>query len=221
MQDKNQDKLTELNSEQKIYVPGEPHDKSRRHFALASSAVLLTVASRPVLANTTICKTPSGFLSANLSHHGKTDYSNGCSPGYWKSRTDWPSPYTCGTLKNSPYCNSWDSWKDGESTTTKCKDTYSCTGKLSNYAYYKKDGKTYAYSLMQVLWMDGSQDPYQFGAHMCAALLNARKGWTPCLPEQKIKDMWYACDHNGYYEPTAGVKWYPADCVNYLKSTMS
>ena len=224
MQDNNQDSTSGLSAEQSVEDANAPRNKSRRQFALAGSAVLLTVASRPVLANTAVCKSPSGFLSGNLSQHGTVKYSNGLTPGYWKNHYgygDWPSPYVCGTLKDSKYCNSTDSWIDGESTTTKCKDQFHTTSKCLKYATYTKDGHTYAYSLMQVMWMGGTTDTYEFGAHMCAALLNAQKGLTSCLTVQNVKDMWNECDQKGYYEPTAGVKWYPDQCVTYLKSTMS
>jgi len=210
-----------------------PHDESRRRFGKAGlavgSAIILTVASRPVLANT-VCKTPSGFISGNLSQHGNPPLSQGLTPDYWKNRYGysdaWPSPYQCGTLKGTTH-NSWDSWKnDG----TRVSSVFSCARSCSQYAgylvtsYNRKTGATTTkvepYSLMQVLWL-GSKDTYQFGAHMCAALLNAQRGWTGCLTVQAVKDMWNECDQKGYYEPTAGVKWYPQDCVDYLKSTMS
>jgi hypothetical protein len=218
--------------------PGDaPDSESRRKFGKAGlavgSAVILTVASRPVLANT-MCKTPSGFVSGNVSQHGAPPPSQGLTPGYWKNHygtNAWPS-YKCGTLKGTT-CNSWDSWNnDG----TKVANTYtggvfSCKGSCKSYAgytvtSYNKTTKRYTtkvepYSLMQVLWMGGSMDKYEFGAHMCAALLNAQDNRTNCLSVQAVKNMWNECDQKGYYEPTAGVKWYPQDCVTYLKSTMS
>jgi len=221
-------------------LPGDaPDSESRRKFGKAGlavgSAVILTVASRPVLANYgAMCKTPSGFISGNVSQHGNPPPSQGLTPGYWKNHYgtgDWPSPYKCGTLKGTR-CSNWDSWNnDG---TRVCTDytggVFRCKSYCSSYATYtvssysKKTGyktTTQPYSLMQMLWMGGSMDQYEFGAHMCAALLNAQHGYTDCLSVQAVKDMWNECDQKGYYEPTAGVKWYPQDCVAYLKSTMS
>ncbi len=46
-------------------------DSSRRRFTksgLAATGVILTLASRPVLANA-VCKSPSGYASANTSSH--------------------------------------------------------------------------------------------------------------------------------------------------------
>ena len=73
---------------------------------------------------------------------------------------------------------------------------------------------------MQVLWLGGRGDPYQLGAHIVAALLNAQKGWTPVLTVAQVKNIFNEWNDKGYFEPTAGIKWYAADIVYYLKSTM-
>lgn len=88
-------------------------NESRRRFGksgLAVSGVLATLASRPVL-GCEVCKSPSGFLSGNLSTHGKPPLCEGRSPGYWKTHTNWPvanrktckfsSVFTC--RRGSPY----------------------------------------------------------------------------------------------------------------------
>lgn len=90
-----------------------PKNASRRRFGksgLAASGVLITLASRPVL-GTEVCKSPSGFLSGNLSTHGPAPICKGRSPGYWKNHTKWPIPnrttckfssvFTC--PRGSPY----------------------------------------------------------------------------------------------------------------------
>jgi hypothetical protein len=90
-----------------------PKSASRRRFGksgLAASGVLITLASRPVL-GTEVCKSPSGFLSGNLSTHGPAPICQGRSPGYWKNHTKWPisnrttckfsSVFTC--PRGSPY----------------------------------------------------------------------------------------------------------------------
>jgi hypothetical protein len=236
MQEKNTDHAKGVAPGQ---LGGAPDNESRRKFGKAGlavgSAVILTVASRPVLANYgAMCKTPSGFVSGNLSQHGSPPPSQGLTPGYWKTHYTtgaWPTPYKYGSLKSTT-CNSWDSWNnDG---TRVCNDyaggVFKCKNHCKSYlgytvtSYSRKTGyktTTQPYSLMQMLWMTGNMDQYQFGAHMCAALLNAQYGYTDCLSVQAVKDMWNECDQNGYYEPTAGVKWYTQDCVDYLKSTMS
>lgn len=72
---------------------GEPVNIARRRIGksgLAISGVLATLASRPVFG--VVSKSPSGFLSGNLSTHGTPSVSAGRSPGYWKTHTHWPIP---------------------------------------------------------------------------------------------------------------------------------
>jgi len=69
-------------------------NESRRRFGksgLAATGVLATLASRPVL-GCDVCKSPSGFLSGNLSRNDKPQVCAGRSPGYWKNKTSWPIP---------------------------------------------------------------------------------------------------------------------------------
>lgn len=89
-------------------------NESRRRFGksgLAATGVLATLASRPVL-GCEVCKSPSGFLSGNLSKkNNKPVTCAGRSPGYWKNKTSWPisnrstakfsSVFTCSP--SSPY----------------------------------------------------------------------------------------------------------------------
>jgi hypothetical protein len=89
---------------------------------------------------------------------------------------------------------------------------FSCAGRGSGLA---------PFSMMQVLLLGGNGDPHQLGAHCVAALLNARKGWTTVLTEAQIRNMFNEYDTNGFFVPTADVKWYPADIVAYLKTTMT
>ena len=94
--------------------------------------------------------------------------------------------------------------------------------KFSNVFDCQKSGSSYAeFTMMQVIWLKGNQDSYQLGAHLVAALLNARMGLTPILPEPQIINIFHEWDRRGYFEPTAGVKWYASDIVAYLQSTLS
>jgi hypothetical protein len=58
------------------------------------------------------------------------------------------------------------------------------------------------------------------GRYMVAALLNARSGRTPVLDETAVRTMWNDLVNQGYYEPTAGIKWTGAEIIAYLQSTM-
>lgn len=186
-------------------------DESRRRFSrsgLAVSGVLLTLASRPALAGQ--CLSPSGFQSGNVSHHGTPITCSGRTPGYWGTHPEeWPSPYDPGKCKgdNPGECMKSKNWEDG----TKFSAVFNCSGHGNIYA--KK-------SMMQVILSGGGDDPQQLGGHIVSALLNAKKGWTPVLTETQVIGMFNEWNQNGYFEPTAGVKWYAEDIVTYLKSTM-
>lgn len=189
-------------------------DESRRRFTksgLAVSGVLLTLASRSALGGDFVCKSPSGFLSGNVSAHGKPQTCSGRTPGYWgRNRpAQWPSPYLPGQCNSSSgnSCTNVSEWSGG----TEFSSVFNCSG---NGSIYKN------YSMMQVIWLGGGGDPHQLGAHIVSALLNARMGWTPVLTETQVKNIFNEWNLKGYFEPTAGVKWYAADIVYYLKTTM-
>ncbi|MEN6586000.1 MAG: hypothetical protein ABFE02_08170 [Sulfuricella sp.] len=203
-------------------------DESRRGFTksgLAASGVLLTLASRPVLA--CVCKSPSGFLSGNVSTHGTPQTCSGRTPGYWGTHPQqWPSPFLPGDCKHGTSGTHVSDWSGG----TRFSTEFNCSGNGSIYVAYQEEHKdskrsktTYqssVYSMMQVIWLGGGGDPYQLGAHIVAALLNAVKGLTPTLTEAQVINIFNEWNLHGYFEPTAGVKWYEADIVDYLKSTM-
>lgn len=186
-------------------------DDSRRRFTksgLAASGVILTLASRPVLGQWA-CQSPSGFQSGNVSPHGTPPQCHGLTPGYWGTRGNrWQLPYDPGTCKSGTNCKGMGDWSNG----TLFSAAFNCSGYAAGY-----DG----YSMMQVIWMNGHQDRYQLGAHIVAALLNAKSGMTPVLSEQAVKDMFNEWAAKGYYEPTAGVQWSAEDIVTYLKTTMT
>lgn len=89
--------------------PANPAPARRRLLqgALAAAPVLLTVASKPVLAGQ-MCA-PSGFASGNVSTSDQPTACNGWSPGYWKAKpgTQWPSPYSPGQKFHSVFAGSY------------------------------------------------------------------------------------------------------------------
>lgn len=184
---------------------------SRRRFTksgLAASGVILTLASRPVLANLGVCKSPSGYLSGNVSAQGDPLYCDGRSPEHWMSNPQSWSGYEPGTKRaptgSSQSANQLKEWVGG----TKFEDAFGSS-------YFNE------YSMMQVLWMK-DQDPYQIGGHCVAALLNAAAGFTPpsALDEAKVINMFLEWE-TGVFHPTAGVDWDGNDIVHYIQSTFS
>lgn len=197
--------------------PLELVDDSRRNFTksgLVASGVLFTLSSQPVLGQV-VCQSPSAMLSGNLSTQGTPVTCSGLTPGYWGTNTTtshrWPSPYKTGSCTNPSHPLNYTSWSSQNATMFKD----------SNYGFHCGGfGKALSsYSMLQVILLTYG-DPYQLGAHCVAALLNARKGLTPVLTEAQVRNIFNEYDAKGYFEPAAGVKWYPPDIVAYLKTTM-
>ncbi|BCO30259.1 hypothetical protein TspCOW1_03620 [Thiohalobacter sp. COW1] len=183
----------------------------------ALTPVLLSLSSRPVLgAECTI----SGFMSGNVSDHGHDDCACGFTPGAWKTpdRGDgnWNhTPFDPGTCANSKgkgkgQCNSYNS--DG--TPFFSPGTFS--GSDPHYA-----GKT----LMQVLWLQGNQDPHQFGAHIVAALLNSYAIPGYGMSPADVQAIYANVDANGgaaagYYMGNNGKILTVEQVVAFIQSTL-
>lgn len=162
-----------------VVPQNESVDQSRRKLtgaALGASAVF-TLASRPVWANQ--CSI-SGMASGNLSTPGGIVCA-GCTPGYWLNHPlNWPSDFRPGTClqceatASGNVCSEWD----GDGT------RFPFPGAL------RDAGKT----MMQVLAMNGNQDPYQLGAHAIAALLNSAApypaNYSYGYNTRDIHDLW-------------------------------
>ena len=95
-------------------------------------------------------------------------------------------------------------------TSTKFSHVFSC----SMSSVYNK------YTLLQLLTPQ-HDDVNKLGMHLVAALLNARKGWTPFLTEETIKAMFTEWQVKGSFSPTATVSWNSAQIVTYLTATQS
>lgn len=204
------DNMEDKQSSESIEDITKSVDPSRRRFTksgLAASGVILTLASRPVLANA-VCKSPSGFLSGNTSTHieemcfgNYPDYYAN-NPQAWLGTQYQPGTYNnqkenSNSIGNSSSTNNVDKWVGG----TQFQEAFTGSRRFPGR------------SMMQVLWMG---DP--MGVHLCAALLNAALGLTPPLTEAKIVDMCLEYETKGYFEPTAGVHWFEGDIIYYLES---
>jgi hypothetical protein len=198
----------------------------RRRRILKGAAVvaplMMTVASRPVLGMGARC-TPSAWVSGNLSDHKDDRYScGGRSPGYWKTNPQrWQGtgciPGTYGgeesrhqsrLRKRSWGAKSGYDEKHNWYGTTK---SYNSDGtpfhQFSRLGRHRGifTGRVYGdKTMMQVLWSKGHEDPYQLGAHIAAAYLNAKTipeyGMTP----KQVLDMYNQLERRGYYQPSSG-----------------
>ena len=170
----------------------------------AAAPVVLTLASNPVMA-TSSCTAASAFASLNASKPGGVKTCSGKPPSWWKSCS---STYWPSTYPQNKM------WKDcGFSTSPAFSNT--CT-------------------LWQVVNFTETSGHKCVAAHMAAALLNAKCGYTPgdVLGEGRVKTLWNEFCPQNYVVPTAGVKWYdvsptvvvgasPGGVTGYLKTTMS
>src|SRR5215218_1949406 len=123
------------------------NQEQRRRFikgGLAGGGVVMSLASRQVLAQTGVCTTASGFTSLAASGPRTSQFvCDGRTPGYWgQPQKVWPAPYTKGNLIDGGN-NTWDA------AGTKFNATF---------------GRPYKYpnnpSMMQVIWLGGGGDPY-------------------------------------------------------------
>jgi hypothetical protein len=169
---------------------------------LAAAPVLMTVASRPVMAQD--CTTSSAHTSLGGSRQIVQQSCTGRGPAYWIAQNGskaWPSGYLMQT--------------QGGGTNGKIATTF---GSVFGSAHGYGD-----LSMLQVLQAGQSSfDKAGLAAHLVAAVLNAEAGFTPAsvLDIAKAQDIWSDYNSMGYFEPTAGVRWDSAQTIDWLKTTM-
>ncbi len=141
-------------------------DHSRRALARAGMAapVLMTLASRPVIANGVGGGCLSGQISGNVSQQDNfvCATNSGCTPQYWKDNpTGWPTGYSAGACAEDVggICIKWD---PAAPPATSFKDVF-----LGDYSELFPSG--YDASLMEVM----QENPNSLDAHACAAVLNS------------------------------------------------
>jgi hypothetical protein len=180
-----------------------PHGLKRRRFAkagLGASGVIMTLVSQPGMATEQLmCTTASAAGSFTpTSHQHARVACDGRSPGYWKNHANqWMGAYT--------------------STNAKFGAVFKSSGFGAQLA---------PLTLLEVLdpplitQASGFVDKDNVGKHIVAALLNARSGRVPQLPEAKVFEIWYEYTRTGHYSPRPNTYWNGAQIVDYLKSTM-
>lgn len=171
---------------------------------LAAAPVVLTLFSRPALGGVGLeCKTPSGFLSGNVSQHGNPTFCSGLTPGYWKQSqhfANWRPPYYPTDVSGS-----------GGHHATKF---HSATTGFNGSQFGSE-------TMLVVLGTGGNAGGFTaLGRHITAALLNAAAGLTPVLTQTQVRNIWNEYVSKGYFEPSAGIQWGPDQIVAYLLTTM-
>ena len=187
----------------------EGPDRNRRRLVrggLGAAPLLMTLVSRPVLGEVT-CLSCSAHLSGPTSHPHEQQVCSGGSPNYWSQNlNEWPSPYQATT--DAEASAALGSSSTLFATTANTATLFAATFSPSPYP----PETTY----LAVLNMSGPSN--EVARHLVAAQLNVAKGWTPVLDAGRIQEIWLEYTGKGYFEPTAGVKWYEADIVAYLES---
>ena len=229
--------------------PPAPKSGSRRKLlrgGLAAAPVLMTVASRPVLGGT-VCATASLTGSLAASHHTSVVICAGLTPEQWKSLSaQWPSPYsgvsaatstTAATPKSATSTNnallqqqllaaaggtSTSSGTTSSNTPSTSGSSYSTGATPYHCSTTGLGGHIFAgKSMIEVIDLMQSGGLNSLGRYIVAALLNARSGRTPVLPETTVRAMWNDLINRGYYEPTAGIRWGATEIVGYIKTTIA
>lgn len=170
---------------------------------VGATPVLMTLVSRPALGQQA-CTSMSGFVSMPTSQHGQPKTCLGRTPGYWKQPQhfdDWRPPFYPVTMTGP-----------GGHKATKFSQFFTPSPYPS------------ATTCLQVLDMGGGP-PNDVARHIVATALNIQRGWVPVLTLAQIQGVWKDYMNTGggtqgFFEPTAGVKWFHDEIVDYLKSTM-
>ena len=185
--------------------PKENKQRARRRFIHGVGVavpVIMTVKSSSALAAQ--CFSPSAAASIALLNsrvnHEYADCSQGRTPGFWVNAAN---PTNGNSGKSNDNYQYWQAaGGDG---------VYFSTAFVSGFTNLK---------LKQVMALNGTDDPWQLGAHLSAAYLNNKIGWVPdtVVSLQDLRDTW--AGRYGTYTPTAGVTWTGEQIVAYLQTTM-
>ena len=182
---------------------GTDPDLSRRRLlqgGLASAPVLMTLVSRPVLAQQ--CQSPSGFVSGNASIVN-FQICTGSTPEFWKQEQSfgsWVAPY-------SPV-------------------NVGAVGGLSSRRATLFDtvfgGHSFPNQTLLDVLKNGGGPPYDVARYCVATLLNCMAGRIPTtvLTIPALKGLWNDYIKIGFFEPTSGVRWDHSQIVRYLLTTM-
>ena len=212
---------------------------------LAAAPALLTLVNRPVMANP--CDTGSASGSANLSRRTALNCTLGLGPETWGKETsllDWPSPiaFPGNTQALAPQppaglaATSGDKKGKGDSSNTVAgvaaapEQIGASKPTTFDSVFGTRSGYEKA-TLLEVLRLNSNVGRDGLARHLVAAYLNALKGYTPAVVLDVVtaKKIWASFVERGYYEPTAGIRWYPdyAEPVNprggliaWIKTTM-
>jgi hypothetical protein len=213
---------------------------------LATAPALLTLVNRPVMAQA--CSTASAVGSANLSRAAARMSCNGLSASYWSKESsfaEWPSPMaapgeakTLAVAAPEPGAAASASAKKEAVASPSTLNDSAATAKGSKVpkattfdSVFGTQGGYPNKSLVEVMAVNSNTGRDGLARHLAAAYVNILKGHIPStvLDVQMVKNIWASVIARGYYEPTAGIRWFPdyaeptnpqGGIIAWLKTTM-
>lgn len=200
-------------------TPPQVRNPSRRRFTRAgvgASAVILTLTSRSVLAQTA-CKSPSGFASANLSQHNTDSLvpCEGISAAKWVDpNRKWP------ISRDTRFVDIFGSssllFRTGAAQ--KFYDAFPSRADKKDVppGQAAKSTSLDEASLFDAL--NGGETP-PVVKYIIAAFLNFRDGLNAYPTDLQAIAIFKEWQTKGFYTPSAGIQWSEDDIMNYLGST--
>jgi hypothetical protein len=217
---------------------------SRRRFnraGVGASAVILTLASRSVLAES-VCKSPSGFVSANQSAHGtEQPQCTGYTPEIWLQK-DLPILRTTsfvsvfGTfsqqiLVGQPMVASAQSmvgkstdgggaqsWLDSNLNAKSSSNGGARAAASSGASTGQPDLLLADATFYQALAGDKTPSVVK---HLIAAYVNFTQGLNAFPTDVNTVQIFREWESTGSYVPTVGVRWSDTQIVEYLRATQT
>lgn len=172
----------------------KPPSADRRRWlkaGLSTPPVLMTVASRPVLAST--CVPPSAYVSLGASAPGMYADCTGYGPDTWLGNSSWPNPYSPDSRFNTYF-------EPDLHGNPKFSDVLD----YDNIANVSDTVHTVARYVTAALLNNASN-----------------KVPETVLRAMSIQHIWTEFARTGSFAPTRGASWSAAEIVDYLKSTMT
>ena len=226
---------------------------SRRRFnraGVGASAVVLTLASRSVLADT-VCKSPSGFdsLAPSMAANAKQNSCRGKPVSQWLLQDPWPiakdvpfasifgpgypglyagSAAATGAVNATTSLNAGKSWFEPFGSSPTGSASGSSAGNGNGNGNANGVGKATSNDNNELLLKDatlfqamaGSRTPVVV-KNLIAALLNFKAGYNSFPRDTDVVQIFQEWQQKGYYEVRATVKWYDPEINKYLASTNS
>lgn len=199
-------------------TPPQVRNPSRRRFTRAgvgASAVILTLTSRSVLAQTA-CKSPSGFASANLSQHNHDAVAcDGVTASNWlEPNRQWPVP------KETRFVDIFGSsslmFRTG--APQKFYDAFPSRADKKDLPPGQAAKSTSLDEATLFDALNGGETPFVVKS-IIAAYLNFRAGLNTYPTDLQAIAIFKEWQAKGIYTPSAGIKWSEDDIISYLGST--